>query len=296
MLLEDVKVVVLDITGNYAQHFADLCGPEVQRALEEEIQNEIRANRDNNTIRQNEAGNIKDFEAALHRILDRFIESDCRLLIINPNGFDASRIDGYPSGGVAVRLARLTMADVTRMVAERLLVLAQKNEDSTEGRGDRAQLCLVLEEGHSLVPEWNSLAADSDRSAVNGTVRAILQGRKYGYGCLLITQRTANVTKSILNQCNTVFGLRNYDATGVGFFENYVGPSFARLIATLRPREAVVFGRASSCDAPIIVQLNDSAVIETEFWRPRMSRLPSSSSMTATDDSSIDLDPDDIPF
>lgn len=66
----------------------------------------------------------------------------------------------------------------------------------------------VFEEAHSLIPEWNAVASAGDKEATNGTAKAILQGRKYGLGCLVITQRTANVTKTILNQCNTVFGLR----------------------------------------------------------------------------------------
>jgi len=155
-------------------------------------------------------------------------------------------MDGKPFSGKANSMARLTMVDVTRIVAESLLALV----DDTFS--DTARVCLVLEEAHSLVPEWNSTVNEAERSAVNGTARAILQGRKYGLGCLLITQRTANVTKSILNQCNTIVGMRIYDATGMGFLENYIGSAHARLLASLPERHAVVFGRASSCNAPII--------------------------------------------
>jgi hypothetical protein len=131
-----------------------------------------------------------------------------------------------------------------------------------------------LEEAHSLVPEWNSTTNDTERYAANGTARAILQGRKYGLGCLLITQRTANVTKSILNQCNTVFAMRIYDATGMGFLQNYVGPAHAALLATLGDRTAVVFGRASSCNSPIIVRLNDAEDFNEGFWRNCIGTVP----------------------
>ena len=53
-----------------------------------------------------------------------------------------------------------------------------------------------------------------DKIAVNGTAKVILQGRKYGLGSFVITQRTANISKSILNQCNTIFALRIFDDTG----------------------------------------------------------------------------------
>jgi hypothetical protein len=89
-----------------------------------------------------------------------------------------------------------------------------------------------------------------------------------------VTQRTANVTKSILNQCNTIFGMRVYDATGMGFPENYVGPAYAPLLATLRDRQAVVFGRASSCNAPLIVDLNHTDSFLDGFWKSRSAAVP----------------------
>ena len=55
---------------------------------------------------------------------------------------------------------------------------------------------------------FNSIVVKDDSNHANGTAKVILQGRKYGLGCIIVTQRTANVTKSILNQCNTIFALR----------------------------------------------------------------------------------------
>jgi len=160
------------------------------------------------------------------------------------------------------------MVEITHIISETLLSLV------TDQFTDQARVCLALEEAHSLVPEWNSAVHEGERSAVNGTARAILQGRKYGLGCLLITQRTANVTKSILNQCNTIFALRTYDSTGMGFLENYIGASHAQLLAALPERHAVVFGRASSSNAPIILKLNDAAEFRAGFWAPRMDDIP----------------------
>ena len=73
----------------------------------------------------------------------------------------------------------------------------------------------------------------------------------------MITQRTANVTKSILNQCNTVFTLRVFDAPGMDFLKNYIGDDYAGVLSTLEDRPAVVFGRASSCRDPVLICLND---------------------------------------
>jgi DNA helicase HerA-like ATPase len=74
---------------------------------------------------------------------------------------------------------------------------------------------------------------------------------------LLITQRTANVTKTILNQCNTVFAMRTFDDTGKEFLSNYIGGGHASRLPSLRGRHAVFFGRASSCENPVMIRLND---------------------------------------
>jgi hypothetical protein len=74
---------------------------------------------------------------------------------------------------------------------------------------------------------------------------------------MVVTQRTANVTKTILNQCNTVFAMRVFDATGMEFLSNYIGDDYARILSTLEDRHAVVFGRASSCRDPVLIRLND---------------------------------------
>jgi len=122
---------------------------------------------------------------------------------------------------------------------------------------DAARACLVYEEAHSLVPEWNSVASDGDKNATAATARAIFQGRKFGLGCLLVTQRTANVTKTILNQCNSIFAMRTFDDTGKEFLGNYIGSDYARVLPSLKERHAVFFGKASSCDDPVLIRLND---------------------------------------
>lgn len=120
-----------------------------------------------------------------------------------------------------------------------------------------ARLCIVIEEAHSLIPEWNQVAQQSDTQQVNRAARVILQGRKFGLGTLLITQRTANVTKTVLNQCNTVFALRSFDQTGLDFLRNYMGEEYSQAISTLPDRTAILVGKASSSARPIILKVSD---------------------------------------
>lgn len=127
------------------------------------------------------------------------------------------------------------------------------------GKNIPAKLCIVFEEAHSLIPEWNQVAQEGDKAQVNKTSSVILQGRKYGMGALIITQRTANVTKTILNQCNTIFALQSFDQTGLDFLRNYMGEEYSQAISTLPARHAILVGKASSSARPVLLLVNDMA-------------------------------------
>jgi hypothetical protein len=287
MLAAEIKVMVLDITGQYSAHLADICSPNAEAAIAAKLNADCAEHLENRRVRGEQAGNIVEFTAAANAMLQSFMDGDERLLVLNPSKLEVSRMDGKPYNGSANSLPRLTVVEITQILAEGLL--SQVDDAFT----DTARVCVVLEEAHSLVPEWNSTVNAAEGAAVNGIARAILQGRKYGMGCLLITQRTANVTKSILNQCNTVFALRTYDATGMGFLQNYIGASHAQLLAALPERHVVAFGRASSCNAPIIIKLNDAEDVRQGFWAPRLAFIPTTSSPSAA---AAELDNQDIPF
>ena len=130
------------------------------------------------------------------------------------------------------------------------------------GQTSEARCCVVYEEAHSLTPEFNSIVVKDDSNHANGTAKVILQGRKYGLGCIIVTQRTANVTKSILNQCNTIFALRVFDDTGKTFLENYIGKDDSDVLPTLEERHAVVIGKGVGLKQPVIVQLNDAKYLK----------------------------------
>lgn len=144
---------------------------------------------------------------------------------------------------------------ITANLAQR--VLERLGQVSLQVEQDRrARLCIVFEEAHSLIPEWNQ-CNKTDQQNVNKTARHLLQFRKYGIGCIIISQRTANVTKTILNQCNTIFAMQCFDQTGFDFLKNYMGENYARTLSMLPQRHAVLVGKASSSTHPIIVEIPD---------------------------------------
>jgi len=253
MIASGIKVVCLDLTNQYAEQLSPLYDDQVGRKRIKDLQDVGPGGKINFQKNVEEGGSVEAFQQKLHEILTQFLKpaTPDRLAIYNPAEFEVWRQDSKPFQGRA-SMASLTSAQITRLFTETVLEILQE-----QGMTDKARCCLVFEEAHSLIPEWNAVASEGDKSATNGTAKAILQGRKYGLGCLVVTQRTANVTKSILNQCNTVIALRVFDATGMDFLRNYIGEDYSAVLSSLEDRHAIVYGRASSCRDPVLIRLND---------------------------------------
>jgi len=123
-------------------------------------------------------------------------------------------------------------------------------------------LSLVLEEAHTIVPEWNFLG-DSDRSAgtvVNSISQVALQGRKYGVGLIVVGQRTANISKTVLTQCNTVICFQQFDRTSFEFLNSFMGGEAESILPNLKLRTAVAAGKAIRSTAPLVFRVPDVAV------------------------------------
>jgi hypothetical protein len=251
ILLAGIKVIVLDLTNQYASLLTPYYDAAAEQANLDALKATGPAGKTNYKQIVSEGGSVQGFQAALKQQLANFMaDANAKVRIYNPTAFEIWKQDSKLFSGTAT-MAQLTPAELTRIISETALELCSATIT------DQARVCIVYEEAHSLIPEWNAVASDGDKAATNGTAKAILQGRKYGLGCLVITQRTANVTKTILNQCNTVFALRVFDATGMEFLRNYIGDDYSGVLSTLENRHAVVFGRASSSSDPVLVRLND---------------------------------------
>ena len=251
MITDGIKVICLDLTNQYSTLLAEFIDEAHEAPQRAALVAAGRGGVPNQN--QEQGGSHLAFRARMTEQLRAFVApgSPNMLRILNPAQFEVTRQAGGMFQGTA-NMATLTPTEITAIISDAALTVCQEL-----GMIDRARACLVYEEAHSLVPEWNSVVAEGDKAATARSARAVLQGRKYGLGCLLITQRTANVTKTILNQCNTIFAMRTFDDTGKEFLANYIGGDYARVLPSLEARHAVVFGKASSCENPVLVRLND---------------------------------------
>ena len=111
-------------------------------------------------------------------------------------------------------------------------------------------------------PSTMGLGDHDLRGLVSKISQIALQGRKYGVGLLVIAQRTATVSKSVLTQCNTVISLSSFDETSLSFLANVYGESFKAVIPALPRLHAVVFGKGVRSERPVVVEIPYDAAKE----------------------------------
>lgn len=243
---ENTKVVCVDFTNEYGVKLADLIGGSLVQGVEAEtmfsaidtISDEMDKfpnQRSKPLIAQNEDVLRNGFKEALQA----FVTSDNKAALFElPDVTNSAGILEY-----------------TKWFFKALFDLAKSNELAGK------RVCIVLEEAHTIVPEWNFLGVDDKRSSsvVNSIAQIALQGRKYGVGFIVIAQRTANVSKTVLTQCNSVVAFQQFDRTSAEFLGNYMSSDYVASLTRLRPRHAIAVGKAFSSGTPMIFAVPEIA-------------------------------------
>lgn len=119
------------------------------------------------------------------------------------------------------------------------------------------RVCVVLEEAHTIIPELNSMGVSdfASKASVNTISQIALQGRKYNIGFIVIAQRTANVSKTVLTQCNSIISFQELDKTSSDFLSNYIGQEFVKILPSLKFRHAIAVGKAFKSNVPMIFKV-----------------------------------------
>ena len=114
-------------------------------------------------------------------------------------------------------------------------------------------ILLVFEEAHNYLPS-GSAGAGAARRTVE---RIAKEGRKYGVSCMIVSQRPAEVSETILSQCNNFVILRLTNPVDQGYVGKLMSDTFSGLIDTLpalRQGEALIVGEA--IPMPLRVQID----------------------------------------
>lgn len=133
----------------------------------------------------------------------------------------------------------------------------------------------MLEEAHTVVPEYNAMGSsdNASKASVNSIAQIALQGRKYNIGLIVIAQRTANVSKTILTQCNSIIAFQEFDKTSTDFLSSYMNQSHLKTLSTLKFRTGIAVGKAFKSTVPMLFEVPfepENPVIENEPGKPEM--------------------------
>lgn len=107
--------------------------------------------------------------------------------------------------------------------------------------GRQRPVLVVLEEAHSYIGK------DSSGPAADAVRRIVKEGRKYGMGAMVITQRPAELDATVLSQCGTLFALRLSNSHDRAHVTGTVTDNMHGLMAmlpVLRTGEAIIVGEA----------------------------------------------------
>ncbi|TCS25779.1 hypothetical protein EDC31_11659 [Acidomonas methanolica] len=119
-----------------------------------------------------------------------------------------------------------------------------------EGGRNRPEL-VVMEEAHRY------LGKDADNPARDMVQRIVKEGRKFGVGAMIISQRPSEIDETILSQCGTLMALRLSNSADQGKVKAALPDSLGGLVDTLpvlRTGEAIIMGEAARL--PIRCRIN----------------------------------------
>lgn len=122
--------------------------------------------------------------------------------------------------------------------------------DLSQG-GRHRPLLLVMEEAHIYLN-------DSFRGIASKTVQRIVkEGRKYGIGAMIVSQRPSEINSTILSQCGTFIALRLANATDRGHITGALSDNLeglTNMLPILRTGEAIILGEAVKLPMRTIIE------------------------------------------
>jgi len=233
------KVICVDFTNEYRSKFPDLglenvVPPDQQPRLFGAIDT-LSTELDKFKNQQNQSvikTNTEILETCFYNAVRQFVQSDRSIVLFELP--DVSNTTG--------------ILEYTKWFFRGLFQVAR--QDANFGK----KVCVVLEEAHTVIPEWNFIGVEDRKasSLVNSISQIALQGRKYNVGFIVVAQRTANVSKTVLTQCNTVVAFQQFDKTSSDFLLNYMGTEMVSALPSLRFRQAIAVGKAFRSGLPVI--------------------------------------------
>jgi len=170
--------------------------------------------------------------------------------------------------GVPADILQTTIGALLRLLYEALFWARHLSQG-----GRHRPLLVVMEEAHIYLND------DFKGMASKVVQRIVKEGRKYGIGAMIVSQRPSEINPTILSQCGTFFALRLTNSTDRGHITSAISDNLDGLtgmLPILRTGEAIILGEA--------VKLPMRTTIEA----PPKNRRPDSQDPIIYDEVSLD--------
>ncbi len=174
---------------------------------------------------------------------DEGVDQDIRIL-------DISGLPNEVAGPLTATLARL---------------LFQYKIYQTTDERKRDPVALVCEEAHRYVPDKGEAEYASAQTAIRRIAR---EGRKYGIGLMLVSQRPADIESTVISQCGTWLVLRLTNAADQQHVARFLPDGLSgmtKALPNLAQQEALFVGEGASMPARVRIRdLRDEQLPKSE--------------------------------
>ncbi|MDN2662367.1 ATP-binding protein [Psychromonas sp. 14N.309.X.WAT.B.A12] len=174
----------------------------------------------------------------LHQVLNQFIGApsqvgkDIRII-------DISGLPNEVAGPLTALIARL---------------LFQYKVFQTQEEKEKDPILLVCEEAHRYVPDHG----EAQYAAAQGAIRRIArEGRKYGIGLMLVSQRPADVDSTVISQCGTWVVLRLTNSADQQHVARFLPDGLSGMVGALpilSQQEAIFVGEGAALPSRVRIR------------------------------------------
>jgi len=159
------------------------------------------------------------------------------------------------------RLGKLCIVDLQGLSpTARQVIVALISTELLKAAGDKQRpirpVFIIYEEGHNFAP--NGEASISK----NVIKRIAAEGRKFGVGFSIVSQRPSKLYSDVTSQCNTIIAMRIKNPDDQRFIQktsDYFSAADLAELPTLSTGEALICGRAII--APLVIKVGTKALI-----------------------------------
>ena len=165
-----------------------------------------------------------------------------------------SQVMDQESGPVVVDLSGIPNEIAGTVSAALVRTLFSIKVWQTDEERRSTPVLLVCEEAHRYIPNSGEAQYESAQEAIR---RIAKEGRKYGIGLFLVSQRPSEVEATALSQCNSWIVLRTSNESDRNHVRGILPDSLeglTKVLSGLRRQEAIFVGQAATIPSRIMVR------------------------------------------